>query len=199
MTHFVDGTGRPGPLQWEVGSYPQGQDDFPVTGVSWYEAAAYAEFVGKSLPTIHHWYHAAGTPMNEQIIQNSNFSGQGVNVVQDQRSMSPYGSYNMAGNVKEWSSTETIEGKRFILGGSYLEPVYMFMETDQRSPFDREKTFGFRCVKYLSKLPASLTARFDTDFRDYSKEKPVSDDVFSVLKILLFLREERFEFKTGIH
>ena len=56
------------------------------------------------------------------------------------------------------------------------------MEADQRSPFDREKNFGFRCVKYLTKLPASLVASFSTDYRDYSKEKPVSDDVFAVLK-----------------
>ena len=42
------------------GEYPKGQDDFPVTGISWYEAAAYAEFAGKSLPTIYHWNRAAG-------------------------------------------------------------------------------------------------------------------------------------------
>ena len=38
-----------------------GQADFPVGGVSWYEAAAYAAFAGKSLPTIYHWYRAAGS------------------------------------------------------------------------------------------------------------------------------------------
>ena len=31
-----------------------------LSGVSWYEAAAYAAFVGKSLPTAFHWYRAAG-------------------------------------------------------------------------------------------------------------------------------------------
>ena len=40
----------------DIGTYPDGQADFPVGGVSWYEAAAYAAFAGKSLPTIHHWY-----------------------------------------------------------------------------------------------------------------------------------------------
>ena len=49
---FVDATGRPGPSTWEAGDYPEGEDDFPVAGVSWYEAAAYAEYVGKVLPTI---------------------------------------------------------------------------------------------------------------------------------------------------
>jgi serine/threonine protein kinase len=51
MKEFRDRTGRPGPATWESGDYPEGQGDFPVTGISWFEAAAYAEFVGKSLPT----------------------------------------------------------------------------------------------------------------------------------------------------
>lgn len=182
LKYFHDATGRPGPLQWEVGSYAHGEDDYPVTGVSWYEAAAYAEFAGKSLPTIHHWYHAAGSNMNEQVLAISNFNSRGLRVVSDQQSLSPYGSFNMAGNVKEWCWNETTGGKRFILGGSYAEPVYLFMETDQRSPFDREKTFGFRCVKYLSPLDSSFAKEFDITSRDYSKEKPVDDQVYAVLK-----------------
>jgi len=42
MALFRDATGRPGPSNWEAGSYPAGQDDYPVNGISWYEAAAYA-------------------------------------------------------------------------------------------------------------------------------------------------------------
>lgn len=182
MKHFHDTTGRPGPLQWEVGGYSSGESDYPVTGVSWYEAAAYAEFVGKSLPTIHHWYHAAGAGMNETILAISNFNSRGLRVATDQKSLSPYGTFNMAGNVKEWCWNETTGGKRFILGGSYTEPVYLFMEPDQRSPFDREKTFGFRCVKYLSNPETSLVQKYDPPMRDYTKEKPVNDSVFAVLK-----------------
>jgi len=37
---FRDRTGRPGPSTWKLGSYPEEQSDYPVTGVSWYEAAA---------------------------------------------------------------------------------------------------------------------------------------------------------------
>ena len=50
-----DKTGRPGPATWELGTFPEGQADYPVSGVSWYEAAAYAEFAGKRLPTVFHW------------------------------------------------------------------------------------------------------------------------------------------------
>ena len=52
--------GRPGPSTWEAGDYPDGQDNYPVSGVSWYEAAAYAEFAGKDLPTMYHWNSGAG-------------------------------------------------------------------------------------------------------------------------------------------
>lgn len=38
---FRDRTGRPGPAMWELGTYPDGQDDYPVGGISWYEAGAY--------------------------------------------------------------------------------------------------------------------------------------------------------------
>src|SRR6516164_3841536 len=54
ISMFRDATAEPGPAGWVQGDYPAGQDDFPVTGVSWYEAAAYAEFTGKTLPTIFH-------------------------------------------------------------------------------------------------------------------------------------------------
>ncbi len=60
MALFRDSTGRPGPATWEVGTYPDGQADHPVGGVSWFEAAAYARFAGKELPTVHHWMRAAG-------------------------------------------------------------------------------------------------------------------------------------------
>jgi serine/threonine protein kinase len=60
VASFRDTTGRPGPATWELGNFPDGQDDWPVNGVSWYEAAAYAVFAGKLLPTIYHWYRASG-------------------------------------------------------------------------------------------------------------------------------------------
>jgi eukaryotic-like serine/threonine-protein kinase len=44
MLEFRDTTGRPGPLAWQLGTYPEEKADHPVEGVSWYEAAAYAEF-----------------------------------------------------------------------------------------------------------------------------------------------------------
>ncbi len=60
VSHFVDSTGRAGPSSWLGGTYPDGTANYPVSGVSWYEAAAYAEYAGKSLPTSTHWGLARG-------------------------------------------------------------------------------------------------------------------------------------------
>ncbi len=74
---FVDQTGRPGPSGWEVGSYPDGEDDLPVGGISWYEAEAYACFVGKALPTVYHWYTAADPFSSNHVVPLSNYDGAG--------------------------------------------------------------------------------------------------------------------------
>src|SRR2546425_13257156 len=59
IARFVDQTGRPGPSTWEAGRYPTGRADYPVGGLSWYEALAYARFRGARLPSVFHWTRAA--------------------------------------------------------------------------------------------------------------------------------------------
>jgi serine/threonine protein kinase/formylglycine-generating enzyme required for sulfatase activity/dienelactone hydrolase len=175
---FRDTTGRAGPATWEVGGYPKGLEKHPVAGVSWYEAAAYAEFAGKSLPTLYHWAWAAEIGLASLIVPGSNFSGTGTVAVEGRGSLSGFGTFDMAGNVKEWCWNENGNGKRYILGGGFGEPSYMFVEADAQSPWDRRPNFGFRCVKLLSPAPSATTAAMAVTSRDFSKERPVSDEVF---------------------
>jgi formylglycine-generating enzyme required for sulfatase activity len=183
MTEFRDSTGRPAPSGWELGSYPEGQADFPVGGVSWYEAAAYCQSVGKSLPTVYHWYKAAGLGIDSEILRFSNFSGKGPVRIGETQGLSPYGTYDMAGNVREWAWNET-GAKRYILGGAWDEPSYMFAIQDAQPPISRSSTSGFRCAKYGGSLPTKLTSPITTLVRDYTREKPAPESAFALYKSL---------------
>jgi formylglycine-generating enzyme required for sulfatase activity/cephalosporin-C deacetylase-like acetyl esterase len=182
MALFRDKTGRPGPSTWSGGTYSVGQDSFPVGGVSWYEAAAFAEFAGKSLPTAYHWREAARVVGNEipsLVVRLSNFSGAGCVPVGSTRAVGPYGTCDMAGNVKEWCGNARGE-LRCILGGAWDDPIYMYAYGDARSPLDRSATNGLRCIvssgDYARTLRDSLPPQ--AAIRDYTRETPVPDGVF---------------------
>ena len=182
MARLRDSTGRSSPATWELGNYPKGQEKHPVAGVSWYEAAAYAEFAGKSLPTIYHWNEAAQTRASMLIVPGSNFRGAGTVAVGGDGAWSGFGTTDMAGNVKEWCWNESSGGKRYILGGGFGEPTYMFIDQDAQSPWDRRANYGFRCVKLPKPPPAAAAAAVEPPFRDFFKEKPVSDEVFTAYR-----------------
>jgi len=184
MRKFRDKTGRPGPSTWEGGTYTRTQEKYPVSGVSWYEAAAYAEFAGKSLPTIYHWSSAACTDEAIAIVPLSNFEGNGPAPVGSYPGMGLTGLYDMAGNVREWcwNATDDSGDRRFIPGGAWSEPTYMFANKAALSPWDRSPVNGFRCARYpdgKETVPDLLFRPIALYLgRDYSKEAPVSAETF---------------------
>jgi eukaryotic-like serine/threonine-protein kinase len=114
-----------------TGDYPKGREKYPVAGVSWYEAAAYAEFAGKSLPTAYHWMRASQSAVYTPLITaGSNFRSEGTQPVGSESALSGFGTTDMAGNVKEWCLNEAQDAKRLILGGGFGEPNYMFHHMD---------------------------------------------------------------------
>ncbi len=192
MAEFLDATGRPGPATWQAGEYPHGQDNCPVLGISWYEAAAYAEFVGKRLPTISHWRIASKTADNailhffsSLLIPLSNFGENGLAALGSYQGMTSYGVFDMAGNVREWCWNKTSKG-RCIRGGAWNDVTYMFGNVSQASPFDRSPQNGFRCVRYIDveNIPAEVFQPFypEKNYRNFYQEKPVSDKIFRIYK-----------------
>ena len=188
---FVDRTNRPGPATWEGGAFPEGQADFPVFGVSWYEAAAFAEYAGKSLPTADHWSAATGMDWGNKLgafyiflVARSNLKGSGPMAVGTNQAANIFGTFDMAGNVREWCSNDTEKGK-CLRGAAFGDPDYMFSAISQAPPFDRSLRNGFRCAIYIDpeKIPPKAWAAVEAEeYRDYLKESPASDEVFKVLK-----------------
>ena len=74
---FSDRTGRPGPSTWELGAYPEGQAEYPVSGVSWFEAVAYCASMQKIVPSVFHWRKAFGEAFFMEVVTLGNFNGRG--------------------------------------------------------------------------------------------------------------------------
>lgn len=162
VARLVDQTGQPGPRGWTDQMYPEGEVDYPVTGVTWYEAAAYAAFRGRGLPTLHQWEKAARdgafNAFDDFVLPWGMVpsGGIGSNRVRSLTSkpgpvdehpfgQSIYGAYAMAGNVKEWLANRHGEG-RAVAGGSWQDPLYLFSAVGGHDPLYSASTLGFRTV-----------------------------------------------------
>ncbi len=178
LTRFKDKTGWQGPEGWEMGDYKEGDDNIPITGISWYEAAAYAQFVNKALPTKFHWIlvsqaHAAG-----EIVKLGNFDGKEPVEKGTYNSMTRYGTYDLPGNVSEWLFNPS-GNNRLILGGNYKEPTYWYSSSLAISPWTRNELLGFRCIRYIDDtLKTELTQSLGGIKRDFEMVDLVSDEVF---------------------
>ncbi len=178
MPRFRDRSGRPGPATWEGGHFPFGHGNDPVNGISWYEAAAYAEFVHAQLPTLSEWYRAAHPDLASEVVQVSNIGRDHLAPVGSFAGVGPYGTYDMAGNVREWVVNAYEGDQRILLGGAWTSQPYLFAEPEALSSFDRSPQNGLRCVRNLGPVPAAAAAPIRRFARDFSAVHPASDAAF---------------------
>ena len=182
---MTDTTGMVGPAGWEVGTYIQGTEDKPVTGISWYEALAYARYKGNILPPMFHWAKAAFppdeiiSPISPKLLKTSNFYKEDISVVG--QGEGAYGTFDMAGNAKEWV-WNIFGGRGLTLGGAFDEPTYLASQTAPEARMNRSLKNGFRTARLIN--PRDLNPFGDPIEtqapKDLSFYKPMSDEVFNV-------------------
>lgn len=124
LLDFMDQTGYPGPRFWSDGQHPNGEQRLPVVGISWFEAWAYARWVGKRLPSDAEWTKAGAWPVESAPgriaqrrypwgesfdVRRAHLFGSGslapVAVDELPGGVSVGGIHQLIGNVWEWTST----------------------------------------------------------------------------------------------
>lgn len=185
----VDRTGLPGPREWSGQRFPAGSGTHPVTGVTWYEAAAYCRSRERRLPTLFEWEKAArdgrrliigGVFMPWGPVgpggtteRRANFGGTGTRPVTDHPfGISPYGAYGMAGNAKEWLASGTPTA-RAVTGGSWEDPIYMFSQVGALDPMSASPALGFRCARHA--VPHPSASEQGAGALAFATETPVYD------------------------
>ncbi|MFN0108618.1 MAG: protein kinase domain-containing protein, partial [Blastocatellia bacterium] len=179
MKEFRDRTGLPGPRSWSGQNFAEGKAEHPVADITWHEAAAYAAFRGKQLPSVYQWEKAARNGLftyysgyvlpwgaiefGGTVTGHANFNSNGtVPVVSLPFGASPFGCYQMAGNVSEWCANEVSDGFT-VAGGSWKDLFYVFTDIGAFPGFHNSDRIGFRCVLNAPEVKGDQgSARIDT-------------------------------------
>ncbi len=169
---YVNSSGHAAPSGWVNGAPPQGQEDWPATGVAWDEAAAYCSALGFRLPTEAEWEYGARGTDGRLYPWGNTFSPALTNSAEanldhpeevgaHRDDASPFQLLDMSGNVWQWTAdayapypghraTFAIPADaKAIRGGSYKSDKLHVTTTTRNLDHasSRSTTIGFRCAK----------------------------------------------------
>ncbi len=182
---FLAATNREPPSYWETVKFAE-HGDRPVIGVSWDDADTFCQWAGKRLPTEAEWEKAARgtderhypwgnqkpTPNLANYALGARFSYSQVlmPVGKYDKARSPYGLFDMAGNVWEWTQdwydgayyekspeknpTGAEQGQFKVLRGGAWSDLPKYLLTYGRfklPPTTRNSYIGFRCAKSVTR------------------------------------------------
>jgi sulfatase modifying factor 1 len=178
---FCDSTGRRLPEFWNMDVYKSGSafPDYPVTGITWADAEAYARWKGYRLPTEAEWEYAArGGLAGKKYPSGDVMDSSMANYYPTQLHTMPvgsyppngYGLYDISGNVVEWvydfysedyflespykNPKGPVYGKqRVIRGGGWRSGMSCNTVSFRQSlrPYWVDFNVGFRCAKDIKK------------------------------------------------
>jgi formylglycine-generating enzyme required for sulfatase activity len=167
---FCDATAHTVPPYWTAKNFPKGLEKHPVVQVSWADAAAYARWAGKRLPTEAEWERAAKGPNNYRYAYGNAFDPQKANSGTQKTSAvgsypaNEFGLFDMTGNASEWTHSLYLPypysepdgrenpkaaGARTVRGGNHSSNAQAArcLVRQKELPDHGSPLLGFRCAR----------------------------------------------------